>query len=421
MPPLSTSTRQQLRRTIGERSGHMELRLLTGSGSTTTGVDALLRGSNDEHNGKFFAQATDEYATVTDYVESTTTLTLSPAVTSTSAGTYELWAHEWDPQRVNRMIDEAVKAAVNHEVLLFDADETLFGHTKERSLAIPSGLKLLDKIYVRNSVTVKEVLPSRTAWDAYVDDEVTASQDTEDVRENGASAKFTWTTGISNGNIIASDSMSAVDLTRYDSVEFWIKVTSAVAAADLELLLDDTALTGNVVTNSPIETLELPAIAARTWTRVRLSLVTPELDSAIISVGLEYDANAKANTIWMNRIMAFAENESTYGPEPLNNWDYSPDRESGLFHFTPRGLAAISGRRLRVQGYKNPSVPTADTSIVNVAPDFIILHVLAMMERSLGGPAANDPAGYRQAGMFHSAELLELLADRPALQGQLVS
>jgi hypothetical protein len=416
MPPLSTSTRKQLRRIIGERSGHMEIRLLTSSGSTTTGVDVLLPGSDDEHNGKFFAQDTDEFATVTDFVSSTTTLTLSPAVTSTTAGEYELWSHDWDPLRVNRLIDDAVQAAINNEILLYDLDETLFGHVKERKLALPSGLKLLDKIYVRNFVTMKEILPSRTAWDAYVDAQVTASQDTEDVRENGASAKFTWSSGISNGNIIASDSMSAVDLTRYDSVEFWIKVTSAVAAGDLELLLDNTALAA-----SPLETIELPAIAARTWTRVRLSLVTPELDSAIISVALEYDANAKANTIWINKIVGIAENESVYGPEPLDQWDYNVDREAGEIHFTPRGLAAISNRRLRFQGYKNPSVPSTDATTVNVDPEFIILHVLAAMEVSLGGPAANDPAGYRQAGMFNNALLLERIDEQPTLQGMLVA
>ena len=100
--------------------------------------------------------------------------------------------------------------------------------------------------------------------------------------KGSASNKFVIAAGASAGDI-ATDSITSVNLAKYDYIEFWIKSTVATSAGNLKILLDDSASCA-----SPIETLNVPALTANTWKYCRVALSNPHTDTAIISVGLEY-------------------------------------------------------------------------------------------------------------------------------------
>ena len=129
-----------------------------------------------------------------------------------------------------------------------------------------------------------------------------ASLDTTDYKVGSGSCKIVYTAGAA-GNKMAYENITALDLRDYTGVKFWIKASEAVAAADLCILLDDTAGVA-----SPVETIELPALVAGVWTRIFIRLADPSLCTAIISVGLEYNANVKNNTFHLDDIEA----ESSY-------------------------------------------------------------------------------------------------------------
>ncbi len=137
-------------------------------------------------------------------------------------------------------------------------------------------------------------------WAELVDGDVTGSCDAAVFMVGAGSVKFIVGAGISNGDIIATEAISSTSLAAKTHVALWIRVTSAVAAGDLQLLLDDTAQCA-----SPLETLDIPAVATvDKWTRVVLTLANPSTDLALISIGLKYTANKKANTIYIDDVVA---------------------------------------------------------------------------------------------------------------------
>ena len=75
MPTIQGRTRKELRQSIGYNLGAMRLGSATGTGSTTTIIDASLTtviGGNDDHIGKWIVFTSDgndgDIARVTDYV-----------------------------------------------------------------------------------------------------------------------------------------------------------------------------------------------------------------------------------------------------------------------------------------------------------------------------------------------------------------
>ena len=135
-------------------------------------------------------------------------------------------------------------------------------------------------------------------WSEQVDADVTASLDTGDYKAGVGSCKFVCAAGLGAGDIIASQAIGALDLTGYDTLMAWVKSSVLTAAADLQLLLDDTALCA-----SPVTTTDIPIISAGEW---RLCIMAEDLSGAgaIISVGLKYTVDIGAADIWIDHIQA---------------------------------------------------------------------------------------------------------------------
>ena len=87
-------------------------------------------------------------------------------------------------------------------------------------------------------------------------------------------------------------------------------------------MLDDTASCA-----SPIEELSVHALTAATWTFVRLKLANPETDPAIISLGLEYDSDLGACTVWVDDLRVVKNDTSVWQKLPRHLW--GADKESG--------------------------------------------------------------------------------------------
>lgn len=136
------------------------------------------------------------------------------------------------------------------------------------------------------------------AWNEQVDADVTASLDNSDYKVGTGSAKFACADGLANGDIIASEAISA-DLSACSAVMFFIKSSvNITTAGNLQLLLDEHAMCA-----SPLA-LDIPALTANTWKFCRVEAALTDY-SAAISVGLKLNANDPgAFNLWIDSIQA---------------------------------------------------------------------------------------------------------------------
>jgi len=132
------------------------------------------------------------------------------------------------------------------------------------------------------------------AWNELVDGDVTASLDGVDYKVGSGSAKFVCAAGLGAGDIIATEVIApnAEVFHGKTHISFWFKTTVALDAGDLALLLDNTGSCA-----SPLETIDIPAIIADTWTRVYLPLANAGDDNTIISIGLKQVVDKGAMTL----------------------------------------------------------------------------------------------------------------------------
>jgi hypothetical protein len=196
---------------------------------------------------------------------------------------------------------------------------------------------------------------------------------------------------VSDGDLV-SDSISSLNLSGYTHVEFWAKAITAVAAIDLRLLLDNTASCA-----SPIEALDIPALTAGTWTFVRIALANPETDTAIISVGLEYNANSAANTIWLDDIKAVKDNSADWVKEDSHNWRVDGEAATLVFNYAP------GYHLMKLTGGGNPVTLDLDATVSEVPEEFIIARATELALLSAGGGPSTDPDALRSlAGYWRS-------------------
>jgi len=133
-------------------------------------------------------------------------------------------------------------------------------------------------------------------WDAGTHG--TPELDTGDKQEGSASVKIVVASAVA-GDILATNDFAALDIRNHRRVQFWIKASKAIAAEDLALLIDETAACAG---GPAKEVLLLPELTINTWTKVTLVLAAPADLNAVISVGLEFNANPGDCNIWIDDI-----------------------------------------------------------------------------------------------------------------------
>ena len=413
MPSIQGRTREQLRQHIGNALGGVYVSAATSSGSTTTLLDnTLVLGGADTQIGKWIRFTSGSNDTLTRRVtdssisSNVTTLTFMPAATaSTASESYELWETAYSPDVVDDFINQAIMSATGWVYdPITNPDITSYPHTalhgdgKQVRFDIPSNISMISKVEYRHKVSLTRIHAAAATFDeattAYAADPnyFTQSLDTKDRKQGTQALKIVIAAGASAGDLL-SDSITSKDLSGYDTIEMWVKSTVATSAGNLKLLLDDTAACA-----SPLETLSIPALSADTWTFVRMSLANPETDTAIISVGLEYDADIGAVTVWIDDIVAVANDTAEW--ETLDRRYWKIDKEARDLVFLRDGQCAVGYALIKITGGDKPALLTSDSATTEISEEYIIAQAIttALLSRS-GGPST-DPDAKRQLSSY---------------------
>ena len=395
---IQKRTRQEIRQSIGYNLGALHIGVATSTGSATQLNDTLLFGGNDIHNGKYLwfyndaAQSTirELERRISDFVSGgTVTLQTLPA-TTTSSDKYELW-DGYSPTMINEFINQAILDVTGHA---YDPVESLSLHSDRYNsrFDLPSDFAMINKIQMRDKMQWASVHTCNAAFDETVDSDITVSLDTKN-KKQGSSNKFVIAAGASAGDI-ATDSITSLNISRYDYLEFWIKSTVATSAGNLKILLDDTASCA-----SPIETLSVPALSADTWAYTRIALANPETDTAIVSVGLEYDSDLGACTVWLDDIKAVANDTITWKDVPSQLWRV--DKVAQDIVFTTDGVAFMGYNLLKIKGGDKPALLTSDSATCEIDDGYVINKATALSLSSMSGGPATDPDARRQQAAFY--------------------
>jgi len=407
MPAIQGRTREQLRQHIGRAIGSVYVSSATASGSTTTLVDnTLVLGGADNYIGKWirFTSGSNDTLTrrITDSAISSnvTTLTFMPAATSTASESYELWDGDHNPDNIDDFINQSIMSATGW---VYDPIENieLHGDKHQTRFDIPSDISMISKIEYREKVSSKRLHACATTFDEVsTPTGFTLTLDTKDKKQGNQSLKISLADGASPGAFIA-DSIDATDISAYDTIEMWIKVTgigSALVAGNIKLHLDDGTVTAD---GNDKESLNLPAISPDTWTFARMSLANPESDTAIASIGLEHDADLGADvTIFIDDIVAVASDTAEWQTLDRRNWKI--DKEARDLILGRDGHKALGYSLMKIIGGDKPSLLTSDSATTEIDEDYIIAQSITLALLSTSGGPATDPDARRQLSAFWS-------------------
>jgi len=402
MAVIQGRTRKEIRQSIGYNLGTIYVSTATG-GSSSTVVDTSLTtviGGDDDHIGKwivFTSGALDgTIARITDYDASEVTLTFQPTAGSSASGlTYELWDGDYPPARVHDFINQSVTEATGYTYDMVE-DQSLHSDGHTLRFDIPTGLSMIQDIYYRDKVEFTQLHGCNTAFDETVDSDITVSTDGEDKKQGTNSCKFVIAVGASAGDI-ATDSITSKDISKYNYIEGWVKITrssgTATSEGNLKILLDNTASCA-----SPLETASLPALTDDTWTFFRVALTNPELNTAIISIGLEMDADLGACTVWLDDISVTRNDTGYWRQVPRNLWRIDKQSRDIVFDEYFDGFAPYS--LLKIVGGDKPALLSSDSTTNEISDSYITERSTALAFSASSGGPSTDPDARRQQAAF---------------------
>ncbi len=405
--PVQGRTRKQLRQSIGYNLGALKVGNATG-GTNNTLIDVnTFRGGDDTYNGKLVlvtdasdgTTQTTQY--VNDYTASNNTIQFqqNASFTVASSDEYELWDEPYDPTVIHDFINQAIIDATGQA---YDPTESpdmsssphtaLFADGKVLRFDIPSNISIINRLYYRSSISFTSLHSCNAAFDETVDSDITVTVDTEDKKQGTGSNKFVIAAGASAGDI-ATDSITSKDISKYDYLEGWIKSTVATSAGNLKILLDDSASCA-----SPIETLSVPALSADTWTYFRVALANPETDTAIISIGLEYDSDLGACQVRLDDLKVVENDTAIWEIFPKHLWKI--DRSSRDLVLTDSGKFEAGYSMLKIVGGDKPALLSAETTATEIDDSYIIARATGLAFASASGGQGTDPDQLRQQAAF---------------------
>jgi hypothetical protein len=397
--PLQARTREQIRVAIGYNLGAIYSSSASASGSTTTLLDNTLQSTAaDEFIGRWivFTSGSNDgkIARVIDssVTSNVTTLTVHPAVTSTAEDdTYELWSQDFHPARIHEFINSAIIDATG---LYYDPEEDISLHAggNQARFDLPSELAIVRRVDYRSSFASQQVHNCGSLFDETTDSDFTQALDTEDKRRGTNALKLTIGAGVSAGDFV-TDSIASVDLASYTHIEGWVKASTTLAAADFVIRLDNATVQGD---STDLEVLSVPATtAADTWTYFRVALANPESDTAIVSIGFEYNANQGANTVWFDDIIATESGNETWAKLARPLW--SIDKEAHDLILSMGGRKITGYALLKLIGGDDPLLLTADGNTNEVPDDYVIARATELSLASVSSSTEYDAQSRKAA------------------------
>ena len=400
--PVQGRTRQRLRQSIGNTLGAIRTGTASDAGATTTLISLSLVGGDDNYNGKWLTVAdvtnsnNTETRIISDYTASAYRLTVQQAYSfATAAGdTFEIWDAQYRPEVIEEFINQAIIDATGQA---YDPVEDVSLHADNRNMRfdIPANISIINHLYYRSKVTFTTLHSCNAEFDETVDSDITVTVDTEDKKRGTGSNKFVIAAGASAGDI-ATDSFTSKDISKYDYLECWIKVSgiaSATASGNLKILLDDSASCA-----SPIETLDVPALEPNTWTYVRMALANPETDTAIISIGLEYDSDLGACQVRLDDIKVVQNDTAEWTIFPKHLWKI--DRSARDLILSDSGRLEAGYTLLKITGGDKPALLTTETATSEVDDSYIIARATGLAFAAASGGTGTDPDQKRQQAAF---------------------
>ena len=415
MPSIQGRTREQLRQHIGRTLGSIYVSSASSTGDAANNNildNTIVLGGADTQIGKWIRFTSGSNDTLTRRVtdssisSNVTTLTFMPAVgTQTASESYELW-DGYNPDDIDDYINQAIMSATGW---VYDPIENieLHGDGHQTRFDIPSNISMISRIEYRHKVKSTRIHACATTFDEATDGDFTQALDTKDRKQGTQSLKLTIAVGASAGDLV-SDSITSKNISGYDTIEMWVKSTVATSAGNLKLLLDDSASCA-----SPIETLSIPALSADTWTFVRMTLANPETDTAIISVGLEYDSDLGACTVWIDDIVAVANDTAEWTTLDRRNWKI--DKESRDLVLLRDGHIALGYSLIKITGGDKPALLTSDSTATEISEEYIIANAVTTALLSASGGPATDPDAKRQLSAYWSQQAEKARRDFPML------
>lgn len=410
-----SSTFEALEVAVGQALGVIREGLIANSGSTTTFVtDELAIMGNDDLNGKWIDFPTSggqsniagEEAQIIDSAVSNNivTLTFHPAVSSAVAigATARLWDQEYRPTQVKNALNQAVDDATRH---IFTPTTDISLHTGgSLRYDLIGTLDMVNEVAFRTVYDSRQVIQSGIEWNESVDSDFTITQDDEHRLNGRVSTKFVVAASIIDGDF-ASHAIGSLDISRYDFIEFPIEVNIEVAASDLLLRLSASANGADV---DKIIAIPKLLVGAPTWVRVEMSELVSNFTSAeataIISVALEYNANKKANIIWLGTIEATLNDSHGWKVVEGHLWDIDKQNQDLVFKSEPGYYL------MRLRGGDNPLRLSSDTDVSEI-PERYMVHYAAgtLLMRYVAGEDAEQArvrqaAADRQMAMAESAK-----------------
>jgi hypothetical protein len=317
-----------------------------------------------------------------------------------------LWDEPYTPAAIHEFINQAI---VDSTGFVYDPIEnvSLHGDGHQARFDIPSGISQISKVEYRGRVSSTRIHDCGTTFDEKTDGDFTQSLDTKDKKQGSQALKMVIVAGASAGDFV-TDSITSKDISKYDYIEMWVKSTVATSAGNLKLLLDDTASCG-----SPLETLSIPALSADTWTFVRMAMANPETDTAIISVGLEYDSDLGACTVWIDDISAVANDTAEWNTLDRRLWKI--DKEARDLILVRDGQDAIGYSLIKLTGGDKPALLSSETDTTEIPERYVIAFATARALLSTSGGPTTDPDNKRQLVAYWDGEVNRARASFPML------
>jgi len=399
--PVQSRTRVQLRADIGRTLGL----LIAGAATSTVDSASLLdtyglaKGGDGEYNGRQVVIITPtgsivagEKSWVASFASATSDATVAPVFSSsiTTADTYEMWLGV-TYEEVNAAIDLAIMKATNEGLQISQVNNVWTEEDKLEYDLASTTKGLVSVEFVKNTGIDHLIENCDTVWSELVDTDVTATADTSFKKQGNASLKLVVAAGAAAGDILATQAIGSTDLSDSDTLEVWIYSSVALDAGDLDLLLDNTALCA-----SAVESLDIPATTAATWTRHLISLANPASDSAVISVGVQMTVDKGAFTLYVDDIRGVLAGSREYEVLHRDHWNIIKGSTNKL-KLTPRGLDYVGKNTLlRENGMKIPSLLTADSSTSEIDPAWVLAEAVAYLLRSNAKATQLDIQGRRQ-------------------------
>ena len=120
-----------------------------------------------------------------------------------------------------------------------------------------------------------------------------------------------------------------------------------------------------------------------------MALANPESDTAIISVGLEYDSDLGACTVWLDDISVVANDSAEWIKVPRNLWKIDKQEKDIIFDNYYHGIARYN--LLKIVGGDKPALLTADTDTSELDEQYLIARATALAFASASGGPNTDP------------------------------